>query len=129
MRCLFPMSPNARDIGHPHLRLLSRLRIGCFFPLGFFCCILRAGLRVESVGWVFVKEAARDVGPELIEDGANPSFGGLDQPIGEGLSDPLVAGGVIEIGDCSGDNVAPHVGVVRFPFVGVVVPADDAGGE
>ena len=71
----------------------------------------------------------RDVWPELQEDRAKSTLSGLDQPVADGQADAGVAGRIVKVGECARSDVAKNVGIIRLPLVGVVVFADDIGGQ
>jgi hypothetical protein len=84
---------------------------------------------VEALGGVFVEELAGDVGPELVEGEAYGSGEHDDQGIGNCLRAAVGAVWVVKVGECAGGEDAADPGVVRLPFAGVVVFADDDAGE
>ena len=79
------------DVGLAYQNIRSSTAISAWY--------VSRGLGIEAVGRVAVKKLARNVGPELLEDGAESALGGDDQAVGEGLAPAGVLRRVIEIGD------------------------------
>ncbi len=71
-------------------------------------------------------EEADEVGGEFEQLRSDGAFGGDDDTVGEGKFEAGLVGGVIDVGDGSGDEVAEDVGVVGLGL-SVVAAADDSG--
>ena len=84
-----------------------------------------AVLGVEAVSGIAVEKLARDVGPKLLEDGADAALGSDDEPIAEGLANAGTVRRIVEVGDAASGDVAQYVGVAGLPLACVVVLADD----
>src|ERR1035437_7045320 len=93
-------------------RNAGRSRLLLLFSRFLLRTVGGARLGIQAVSWIFVQDFARDVRPELLEDGAEPALGSHNHPVGEGLTYTRVAGRIVEIGDRAGDDVARHIGVV-----------------
>src|ERR1700735_2780328 len=76
------------------------------------------------------RNAARDfLDEELLEEASDRSTRGTDEGVADGEASTVsVRGGIVDVRDPSGSEVAEDVGVVGLPFP-VVAFADDDGGD
>ena len=75
-----------------------------------------------------VVEVAGDVGVELDQQGSEGSLGADQQALLDREAEATVGGGVVEVGDAAGGDVAEEIGVVGLPLA-IVALAVDGGAD